>query len=583
MLARSITIEQLLKGPKVFQIPVFQRHYQWLSLEKDAGGQVLELWTDICERCLKGKNHFLGSIVTQKIISKGSETIPRFIIIDGQQRIITLLTLLSVIRDYARHLEHSQLVDHLNQHFLLNPNEAGQRKLRLVASQTNRDHETLSTIINGNPLPASITTHPIHNSLIAFQSYIQRYIYTTQIDQQANALETLLKLVSNNLIAVEIQLEKADNPALIFQSLNSKGLDLAQSDLCRSYIFMKLSSPALQKRMHGYYWSPIEERLLSVEQDSQESKIDTFLKDVLSIENPVLRERNIYHELEEKVGETDFQIESFLIQLSEFSIHYQTIYDPSNELSENISKQLLWLKKFDCPALTPTLLTLFFHFRTKSPLPKQQKLKETEFNKILQLLESLLVRRFICQLSTSKLALTLHKIIQDAIKLSEHAPFFESLIKSFTQDYIPDNQTVKEALETRDFNSTGIQAQKLRYIFQRIEAMLSNNAQPPQKAQSLEHIMPYSLTNWWKKEIGEKYSTLHQPYLNHIGNITLVPYRATLSNRKFPEKKILLKESGLYLNKYFSSCKKWKINHIRDRTKILSEHILDIWKRPTDL
>ncbi|MEM9398811.1 MAG: DUF262 domain-containing HNH endonuclease family protein [Verrucomicrobiota bacterium] len=590
MIAKSLSIHELLSGSKNFRIPIFQRHYEWLSLEVDAGGQVEDLWSDIETICLRGKKHFIGPFVTKRATRYArihaasqnghDQATPVYLVIDGQQRLTTLLILLCVIRDFAQQLEHKALANTICETYLVNSTERGDKKLRLVSSETNKDNQILTDLLLNKESAVQVESHPIHHTRTSFQAHVQRYLYSTQPEHQAKTLQILLQQIVTNLSAVEIQLEREDNPTLIFQSLNSKGRDLTSSDLSSSYIFMKLSSEAAQKRMHQSYWRPMELRLLAHSSESPEEVMDQFLRTYLCAEHPDLRERDVYNALEAKVGQTDFEIETLLIRMSDFAEYYALLFNPELEKNPTVRLQLTFLQNLGYASLHPFLLNLFHHARGRTLKGSHHTLSEKEFILLLRLMESLIIRRFVCGENLQKLHLQMNRIYHSSLSGTDHSSMFDHLLVNMIEIF-PQDEAFEEALLSAQFQTSGLLSRRVRYMLRRIEFKINPYSDVLMNSHSIEHIMPHNLTNWWRKELGDGFSKVHVQFLDNLGNLTLVPLRGTLSNRRFPEKKVLLKETTLKINEHFQNIKKWKKGNMQKRAQELAEHALELWQHPS--
>src|ERR1051326_3950484 len=200
----------LLDGPKQYVVPYFQRAYswrrrQWTTLFDD----ILELYE------LNSLNsHFLGSMV------------PHTLVIDGQQRIVTLSLFLAAIRDVARTTD-PQFADHLHTTFLTNNDS-------VKVLTTHQDRDAFATVIRTGKEPDA---SPIRDAYRTFKDAIQE-----QVDKNID-LDRLVHIVTTQLSFVAITLDAEDNPYRIFESLNAKGMPLTQGDLLRNYFFMRLPPP----------------------------------------------------------------------------------------------------------------------------------------------------------------------------------------------------------------------------------------------------------------------------------------------------------------------------------------------------
>lgn len=221
---------------KQFVIPIYQRVYSW---EKE---QCKQLWDDIVKTGGNDRmnGHFIGSIVfVQDDIYTTSHN--EFLIIDGQQRLTTIMLLLTALRDHW-----SDKRKEIEDHYLINSDKDGDKKFRLILSESDKD--TLLSLIDKDRRKPSEPSSKIVENFKLFEEWVSN----------TNQLETIFKGLEK-LMIVEIALKKGkDDPQLIFESMNSKGMELTQTDLIKNYILMGLE-PEKQEIFYKKYWRAMEE------------------------------------------------------------------------------------------------------------------------------------------------------------------------------------------------------------------------------------------------------------------------------------------------------------------------------------
>ena len=245
MKASETKFLKFLKDSPQFVIPIYQRTYSWEECE------CAQLWEDIQRT---GGNddipaHFTGSIV---YIQEGLYQVtsqPSLLVIDGQQRITTVMLILEAL---ARHVGDGEPVDgfsaeKLRSYYLLNPLEKGERHFKLLLTQT--DKQSLLALIQQRP-----ETEPAEASLRITKNFefFEQKVRALEPTKFAQLCEGLAKLM-----IVDIALSREDNPQLIFESMNSTGRELSQADLIRNFILMGME-PADQTRLYNEYWRRME-------------------------------------------------------------------------------------------------------------------------------------------------------------------------------------------------------------------------------------------------------------------------------------------------------------------------------------
>ena len=265
MKATETKLLDFLKKSPQFTVPIYQRTYSWTKRE------CKQLWDDVLRT---GSNdaisaHFLGSIV---YIEKGLYQVTSqspLLVIDGQQRLTTVSLLLEAL---ARRLGDTELLDgfsakKIRNYYLLNPLEDGDRRYKLLLTQTDKD--TLLALVQQKPLPEEHSVRIAEN----FD------FFEEQVRTIGNDLVSICKGLAK-LVIVDISLSRdQDNPQLIFESMNSTGRELTQADLIRNFILMGLE-PAHQVHLYDNHWRPME---VAFGQEAYGTHFDAFMRHYLTL------------------------------------------------------------------------------------------------------------------------------------------------------------------------------------------------------------------------------------------------------------------------------------------------------------
>lgn len=292
--AKKGNIFEILNGYRQFIIPVYQRTYSWELSHCD------KLWKDIVN-IQKGKrnSHFVGSIVNvaEQVMPTG---VQKFMIIDGQQRMTTLTLLLIALRNYAVENPEDTTINApmITDMCLKNTYQQGDDRYKLLLTQS--DRQTLLQLIEGIQTDETSSRRLVNNC-----NYFAEKIKGQEISPK-DIYEAIGKLQ-----IVNITLDRAvDDPQLIFESLNSTGMDLSQSDLIRNYILMGLE-PDEQAHIYEKVWYPME-RLFGYEKQSD--SMDKFFRDYLTYKNGRIPNLNkIYDEFQ------TYHVNCGFLSIAEFS------------------------------------------------------------------------------------------------------------------------------------------------------------------------------------------------------------------------------------------------------------------------
>ncbi|GAA7461162.1 DUF262 and DUF1524 domain-containing protein [Helicobacter pylori] len=492
---------------KQFVIPIYQRVYSW---EKE---QCKQLWDDIIKT---GGNdqiegHFIGSIV---FVHDGIYTTNynELLIIDGQQRLTTITLLFIALRDHLN--DEDEFLEKfscqkIQNRYLINSDEKGDKKFKLFLSEPDRD--TLLSLIDKDRRKPSEPSLKIMENFKLFEEWIRK---------NTDKLETIFKGL-DKLMVVEISLERGkDNPQLIFESMNSTGKDLTQTDLIRNYILMGLE-PKKQKVFYKKYWRAMEEDF-----KQNETLFNQFVRHYLTIKTREIPNINkVYEAFKDYRQKKGIEIEDLLKDLQKYCGFFCRIVF-KKEVDKELNKALSFLVDLERDVIYPLLLELYSDY-------KDSVLFEKDFISIIYLIESCICRRAVCGLGTN----SLNKIFASFTKKINKDQYFESIKAHFlsletTKGKFPKDSEFKNLFTTIDFYNL----KEKKYFFERLENF--DTKEPVNtKECTIEHIMPQTLTKEWKKDLGENFQAIHEKYLNTIGNLTLTGYNEKYSNNSFQEKR----------------------------------------------
>lgn len=536
---------------KQFVIPIYQRVYSWGKEHCE------QLWDDIIKT---GGNdqiegHFIGSIV---FVHDGIYTTNynELLIIDGQQRLTTITLLFIALRNYLN--DEDEFLEKFSRQkiqnrYLINSDEKGDKKFKLFLSEPDRD--TLLSLIDENRRKPSEPSLKIMENFKLFEEWIRK---------NTDKLETIFKGL-DKLMIVEISLERGkDNPQLIFESMNSTGKDLTQTDLIRNYILMGLE-PEKQKIFYKKYWRAMEEDF-----KQNETLFNQFVRHYLTIKTRVPNINKVYEAFKRYQQERGIETEVLLQDLQKYCGFFcQIVF--KKEADKDLNKALGFLVDLEMDVIYPLLLELYSDY-SDGVLSKQ------DFIPIIALIESYICRRAVCGLGTN----SLNKVFPSFTKHIQKDEYFKSLKAHFgyltEKQRFPNNDEFKKLFITIDF----YHFQKREYFFERLENF--NTKEPVNtKECTIEHIMPQTLTKEWERDLGENFQAIHDKYLHTIGNLTLTGYNQEYSNNSFQEKRDMekgFKDSPLRLNQGLRDLKSFGEEEIKKRANDLADLALKIWTYP---
>lgn len=553
--ARKGNIYEILNGNKQFLIPVYQRYYSW---DKE---QCERLWNDIVDMQKKGKvGHFVGSIVN--IAEQAMPTgVQKYMIIDGQQRMTTLTLLLLALRNYAVKNPEDATINarRIDNMLLKNEYENGDEHYKLLLTETDRD--ILMSLVEDKPIPESTKSKLLDNYTFFFGKITDKEL------QPAEVYESIGKLQ-----IVNITLDRSvDDAQAIFESLNSTGKELSESDLIRNYVLMGLE-PTEQTYVYEHLWRPME--LLFV-YELQDSVMDRFFRDYLTMKlTRIPKQDRVYEEFKLYHLNCEFgTVRELCHDLFTYAKYYtdmvfkrsgnkalKTLYEDINDLRMEVSY--------------PFLLKVHNDY-------SEGLITEDELLEIISMCISYVFRRSICDIPTNSLNKTF-ATLRNEIRPDDYV----NSIKAFfimRDDYkeFPDDDKFAAAFISRDIYNM----RSRNFILSHLENF-GNKAPIVIENYTIEHIMPQNsnLSPEWQQELGSNWREVQKTYLHTIGNLTLTAYNSEMSDHQFMVKMDMpggFKESALRLNAYVIKLNEWNEEHIKERARLLAEKAEDIWAYPS--
>jgi uncharacterized protein with ParB-like and HNH nuclease domain len=564
MKANELPINNFLQAPNVqFVIPVYQRNYDWTTDECN------QLVNDILsvEKDDRG-THFIGSIVFIHEGTYSTSEVKELVIIDGQQRLTTINIFYVALYRFAKDnglLKDSEMLYNM---FLVNQyvqNESSKLKLK----QTDSNSMAFKAIMNST-----------ENQFHSYSNVIENYNFFRDLISEDN-FQTIINGLKR-LIFVEISLERGkDDPQRIFESLNSTGLELSQSDLIRNFILMDLE-PKDQNRIFENVWSPIEENARDL--SKQKSLVSDFIRDYLTLKTKKIPNKNkVYVEFKKlyaQKSDDDFNQELENIKL--LSLHYKKLINPNIISDPNLRREIEYISRLEINVAYPFLLQVFED-------AENGVIDSETLLKVLRLIQSYAWRRFIVGLPTS----ALNKIFMTLYSEIDHEEYYDSLelalIRKKQSGKFPTNEDLKIALKDKDLYN--IKAKNRNYMFELLEN--HNNREYVDTSNekiTIEHIFPRNPNEDWKTTMSEtEYTLFKDRYLNTIGNLTLSGNNGALSNKSFSSKKEMNNDAGeqgykysrLWLNHYLKEIDTWSRKQYNTRSELIFDRFLSIWQYPS--
>ncbi len=551
-------------------IPVYQRNYDWTQK------QCKQLFDDLVHVSKEGrKKHFFGSIVSTLAANGGGSD---YLIIDGQQRITTVsilfVAIVNLLKSKKVSSEDEKLVRYIENKFIVDEYSPEVRKLRLKPIKD--DCTAFDKLVAGD-----------EEEFEKGSNITQNYEYfCSRICSGEISVDDLFASIKK-LEIIDIFVDKDENPQLIFESLNSTGLDLTEADKIRNFILMGLDSQ-LQNEYYEKYWNKIEKYT--------DYAVSDFIRHYLTLkQKKIPNVKAVYFAFKDYVKQLKFTPAEYGTLLSDllfFAKIYALILGKKVleiPVSNTILATLRRLDLIDVSVSYPFLLALFGAF-ARGEIP------ESDVNKSLECVESFVFRRIMCALPTNALNKIFCTLDSDIKRLNKSGSPYSSVLvyvlesKTNSAEF-PKDKDFSKAI--REKNVYKMQKKNKQYLFDRLENKgtvehvnvieLMDSTDDTNKL-TIEHIMPRTLSADWKRDLGENWKEIFDTRLHTLPNLTLTGYNSKYGNERFSVKKTIehgFKDSGLNINKILLDFDKWTETEMNARCDALTEEMISLWAYPT--
>ncbi|MFG3306872.1 DUF262 domain-containing protein [Streptomyces wuyuanensis] len=565
MRAQEITFLKLVQGDKQFQVPLYQRTYSW------GREQLKRLWEDVGElvdQHVSGEStapHFLGSVVLAPgQIQAGG--VQRWLVVDGQQRLTTLMLAFTALRDHLKETGDLRGVDRVHRQVLVNEFHEGLDRYRLLPTQADREAYTACVQSRADAGGS--------DNIGAAYRFFRGALAESPDAADERWIATVETVLKDLLSIVEITAESGDNVYRIFESINNTGVGLSQSDLLRNYVFMLL--PKRGERVYQELWLPMQQSL-----GPKNLELLVWL-DLIVRGHYKAKQSEIYREQQKRLqplaGDED-ALQQEVTQLAERGRRFLRIIEPHRESSPSLRAVLERLTAWGGQTHYPLALHLL-------DLVDAGSTTSDDAAEALLYVESYLVRRLICQTPTTGL----NRIFMEAPKeLETDRPAAEAVRRflSGRRRRWPSDEELREAIRSKPFYWSGRSPQR-SYILRRLEESYrpTEPVDFAKAALSVEHVLPQRPAPAWfdlladETEPNQTPQELHDLLVHTLGNLTLTGDNSKLSNHPFRRKQQILDSSALRMNLEIASSDRWGKAEIMARADRLSVRAVELWPGP---
>lgn len=541
---------------KRFVIPVYQRNYDW-KIEN-----CKQLYDDLVKIIQENRrSHFFGSIVSKYNQDSNGE----YLIIDGQQRLTTVsllfLAMYNLLDKGIIVAEAENLKQRIYDEYLVDKYQPKEKRLKLKPVK----HDRLAF----DKLFADASEYIRDSHLTVNYNYFYERIKDREI-----SIDDLFRAIQR-LDVINIGLNSEDNAQLIFESLNSTGLELSEGDKIRNFILMGLTAQE-QEDYYEKYWNKIELHT--------GYEVSAFIRDYLSVKQQAIPpQKKVYSIFKEFYRTNNYETEQLLAELLQYAKRYGILLGDETSCRA-LNACIQRLIRLETTVTRPFFLEVL-------RLYDETKLSIEDVTQVFLTAENYVLRRNICDLPTNalnKIFLMLHNEIvryeSNENNYAEKCKF--ALLAKKDKARFPDDREFASAFVSKPVYN--MYPKNKIYLFERLE----NGGSAEDKDiyrhcdagdYSIDHIMPRILTPTWKRELGENYEAIHAEWLHRIGNLTLTAYNSKYGNSSFMDKRTMKNgydESGIRLNVWISTKERWTLTELEERSRLLAQKALSIWPMP---
>jgi hypothetical protein len=554
---KTVNLNEILGSGKIYKVPQFQRDYSWGQDNWE------DLWNDISLVRSSGSAHYMGAVVLQNNGSK------EYLIIDGQQRFTTLsiLTLAFIARikklaDDGIEIEaNKERVDILMRQYIGEKDPASLRYSSKIFLNENNDQFYQQRLL---AFKAPISLNKLSDSeKLMWEAYIffQRNIEKDFKNQSGEDLaNNLNKIVADLLMFIQITVEDELNAYTVFETLNSRGVDLTSTDLLKNFLFSLVAKSSTDLDQVKGQWKKIIDAIGLKD-------FPVFLRYYLQATRQMVTKESLFKVVKQYV-KTDADVFDLLDHLETYAYVYVALNAPDDELwliDKEIRTYIQVLKIFRVTQWKPLAMVAF------------EKLHTTEFKKLISAIVSISYRyNVIAKLQTNDMEKIYSRAAINLYKNDQAT--YQSALNDIRSLYINDDE-FKNYFQIKQFKTGNTYDKKqLRYTLYKLEGQEGGHLYDFETDEAtIEHILPESYPSHWRNSFTEDE---YERNLYLLGNLTLLEpskNNKDAADKSFDEKKSVYSTSAYAITNKINFAT-WASNTIKQRQGQLARIATTVWK-----
>ena len=619
MKADTDNLQGVLQGERRFVIPVYQRPYVWTREQ-----QWEPLWTDVESTALrlvetriaahqaqdpearadaKAPPHFLGAIVVEPFPT-GALEIKTSLVVDGQQRLVTLQLLLMGALDALRSCGTSELQIARLRNLTRNDETiwSGEDVYKVWPRQAER--EKYVKAVAKNPCPPDDSEFAAARKFFADEAidFLEDegvpedpYVDGDPIHRRAALLvSTLISLVK----LVVIDLEDVDDAQVIFEALNARNTPLSATDLIKNLLFMRAQATGHDpQKLYDEVWARFDKadewwRESIGAGHARRARQDWLMGDwLIAQRGRVINVGRLYGEFRNWLHTSGTTAFGALRELDKYADAYERLHGRIDGATETEQLVFQRIDSLNVTVATPILLWLLT--RAEAELPPEER--EMAFKAI----ESFVIRRMAVKAQTRAYGQAFAEVLRVAQEADTHPGYaiLNALRRGpYGYPWPSDSEMVRQFRTSAYYGYGGIARYRLRLLLGAVDAKLQrvdhHKGEPIKQiaydSLEIEHVLPVSWKEHWSVEGSNEGETIklemyRQDHIHCIGNLTLVSSSLNPAMKNAPwnkKRQELKKHSHLRLNARLCQQIDWNEHEIKDRGEWLALEVADIWSGP---
>ena len=552
------TFLEIMGNAKSYIIPKFQRDYSWQN------DHLTELWQDIEQMLINNKQHFMGYLVF-----KTSDNAPHEVI-DGQQRLTTInLYIIAALACFQEKVdkdeqaeENKKRIDFYSSTYIgfLDTVTLG-IKLKLTLNRNNGDH--FQAIRNEMGVPrrrnVTATNRKLDRGFEFFKNKLDK------LNLSGEDLAQHIENVTNGLTFITILVTDEIDAYLVFETLNTRGVQLSAPDLLKNYL---LSTVAKDSPDNNDNFDTFDDRWAAMLIQLGESNFTDFLRSHAGISRNLPYKKELYRDLKGTV-ETSTQVFDYLRGIEKNAPVYTALRNEHDNFWNNYAKGDHGKAKLYIRTLK--------HFNIKTPMSllmsafNTYKNSPQDFVKILQWITAISIRYNVIGGKVANDQETLYNRL--ANKLNAQPNLKPEDIKQELKPVYPNDTEFESAFRNKQMPSRQTN-KKIVFLLSQIEKHI-NNEYELSSDMTLEHILPQKPNDTWQESFGRD---TYNDAIDRLGNLTILTDKDNLAQQPFERKREILKESKLALNRKIAEYKTWDMDNLDEYQGWLAKHAVSVWK-----